>query len=433
MTTAKRVLIVGGGGREHALAWALAKSPQIVPLGGQIFIAPGNGGTALMPQVENVPIAAEDAAGQLTFALANNIDLTVVGPEVPLSLGIVDVFQQEGLQIFGPTQAAAQLETSKAFARAFMQQNHIPSPHYGTFSDFEAARQFVLDFGQPVVVKADGLAAGKGVIVCDDAQQAEDALRQIMLDRAFGQAGEQIVIEERLEGPELSVLAFTDGNTVVMMPPARDHKRIFDGDEGPNTGGMGAVAPVPGVTSAFLNEIQQTILQPAVDGMRAAGTPYSGVLYAGLMLTSKGAKVLEFNCRFGDPEAQTILPLLESDLFDLLWRCTAGTVDQAEIRWKAGTCVTVVAAAPGYPGEYPKGIPISGLENVQDAFVFHAGTAIRDDQIVTAGGRVLCVTATGEDLDTALDTAYSNLSKMHFDGIHYRRDIGRTSTDRVEA
>ncbi len=413
-----KILIVGSGGREHALAWKLAQSP----LAEEIFIAPGNAGTELIGT--NVPIAVEDVAELVAFAREKGIGLTAVGPEIPLALGLVDAFQDAGLAVFGPTQAAAQLETSKAFAKAFMQEVGIPTAVSATFTNYQQAVSYLPD--GPVVVKASGLAAGKGVIVCDNRAEAETALRQIMLDREFGTAGDEVVIEERLTGPEVSLLAFCDGQTAVPLPPARDHKRAFDGDLGPNTGGMGVYAPPPDVDAVLVDHIMRTVIQPAVDGMARRGAPYVGVLYAGIMLTAVGPKVLEFNCRFGDPETQALLPLLDGDLAEILLACATGRLTPEMVRVHSGACATVVMAAPGYPGTYPKGLPITGLEAVpEDVVVFHAGTHHTDGQIVTSGGRVLCVSALGADLATAVSRAYAGVAAIHFDGAHYRTDIGR--------
>ena len=413
-----KILIVGSGGREHALAWKLAQSPLVE----EIFIAPGNAGTGLIGT--NVPIAVEDVAGLVAFAREKGIGLTAVGPEIPLALGLVDAFQAAGLTVFGPTQAAAQLETSKAFAKAFMQEVGIPTAVSATFTNYQQAANYLPD--GPVVVKASGLAAGKGVIVCDNRAEAEAALRQIMLDREFGPAGDEVIIEERLSGPEVSLLAFCDGQTAVPLPPARDHKRAYDGDLGPNTGGMGVYAPPPDVDAALVDHIMRTVIQPAVDGMARRGAPYVGVLYAGIMLTAVGPKVLEFNCRFGDPETQALLPLLDGDLAEILLACAAGRLTPEMVRVHSGACATVVMAAPGYPGTYPKGLPITGLEAVpEEVVVFHAGTHHADGQIVTSGGRVLCVSALGADLATAVSRAYAGVAAIHFDGAHYRTDIGR--------
>ncbi|HID49573.1 MAG TPA: phosphoribosylamine--glycine ligase [Chromatiales bacterium] len=415
------VLIAGSGGREDALAWKLRQSAGV----GRIYIAPGNGGTRRWG--ENVPIAAEDTAALLTFAQEKRVDLTVVGPEAPLAAGIVDAFQAARLPIFGPTQAAAQLEASKAFAKSFMREQGIPTAEFGVFNEYEAARDFLAGAAWPdgAVVKASGLAAGKGVIVCDDLAQADRAAYEMLRERPFGAAGDTIIIEERLIGPELSLLAFADGRTLAPMLPARDHKRFFDGDQGPNTGGMGAYAPPPDVDEALLDEIMRRVMQPALDGLAARGTPYVGVLYAGLMLTAGGLKALEFNCRFGDPETQVILPLLDGDLAQIMLACVRGELAAEMVRPYPGVCAAVVMAAPGYPGSYPKGLPISGLEDVpEDMLVFHAGTVRRDGRFLTNGGRVLAVSARGEDLATAAARAYEGVSRIHFEGAHYRKDIG---------
>ncbi len=420
------VLIVGSGGREHALAWRLAQSKRVT----QLYVAPGNGGTAAL----NVPVSAEDIAGLRAFAESQGIDLTVVGPEVPLAAGIVDAFQAAGLRIFGPSRAAAQLEASKAFAKEIMRACGVPTAAFAAFEDLEEALGYIhsapFASSPGCVIKADGLAAGKGVFVCADRLEAEQALLRILAAREFGESGNRVIIEERMQGPELSVLAFCDGINVALMPPARDHKRVGEGDTGPNTGGMGAFAPAPGFSAEFLAGVRATVLQPIVDGMRARGTPYVGVLYAGLMLTPDGVRVLEYNCRFGDPETQVILPLLESDLLDVFDACIDGKLAQTPIRWSDGSAATVVLAAPGYPGRYPKGAAIHGLGALPAGVqAFHAGTSAQDDVIVTAGGRVLNITATGPDLEAALDAAYRGVSSVSFEGMHYRRDIGRTRSE----
>lgn len=416
----KKVLVIGSGGREHALVWKLAQSPQV----DEIWVAPGNGGTAVLGQ--NIPIPDSDIPALVQFAQENRVDLTVVGPEAPLAAGIVDVFQAKGLSIFGPEKIAAQLESSKAFAKQFMRDHDIPTGDFAVFTDCEDALAYLEKQTNSVVIKASGLAAGKGVIVCDSQEEAEAALRQVMLDKAFGEAGEVVLIEERLGGPEVSVLAFCDGRTVVPMISARDHKRAYDGDQGPNTGGMGVFAPPTDVDDGLLDEVTRTILQPTVDGMAAKGNPYVGVLYAGIMLTEAGPKVLEFNCRFGDPETQVILPMLDGDLVAIMQACLAGQLSPEMVQWHNGACAAVVMAAPGYPGSYPKGLPISGLNGVpDDVLVFHAGTAVARKSVVTTGGRVLAVTARGEDLKTAVRRAYAGVAQIHFDGAHYRTDIGR--------
>lgn len=430
-----KILIVGGGGREHAMAWKLAQSPNVE----QIYVAPGNAGTQWMAEANraastNVAIQADDIENLVRFASEQHIDLTVVGPEAPLAAGIVDAFGAAGLRAFGPSQAAAQLESSKAFSKAFMQRHHIPTAAYGAFTDYDSAAAFVRGFGKPVVVKADGLAAGKGVVVCDTVEDALHALQRILIDSEFGAAGTQVVIEERLTGTEASVLAFCDGQDVIVMPPARDHKRVFDQDEGPNTGGMGAYA-VGDLQQALLSpevlqEVKETVLLPTVRGMKQEGIPYQGVLYAGLMLTADGIRVLEFNARFGDPETQVILPLLKADLVDVLQACIDGNLSTIEEQnlWYKEACAGVVMASGGYPGEYAKGLVINGLEAVEQAVVFHAGTTTnKDGSTVTAGGRVLAVVARRETLDAALNTAYAAVEQIHFEGAHYRKDIGRAA------
>ncbi len=431
----KRVLVIGNGGREHAIAWTLARSPQV----GQVYVAPGNGGTewptnrqarGLQPRAasQNVPVAATDFGGLIAFAQANAIDLTAVGPEVPLAAGIVDAFQAAGLAIWGPTQAAAQLEGSKSFAKDFMQRHAIPTAEYGVFEDYQAACRFVENFGALVVIKADGLTGGKGVLICDSVDDAKDALRLMIVERVFGDAGRRVVVETRLTGREISVLAFCDGKTAITMPVARDHKRAYDGDVGPNTGGMGAYTPTPDVDPALIKQIRQTVLQPVVDGMAAEGMPYVGVLYAGVMLTVDGPRVLEFNCRFGDPETQVILPLLETDLVTIGEACIAGTLDRLDVRWRSDACATIVLASPGYPRAYPTDLTITGLDqcsNETDLFIFSAGTARQGEQVVTAGGRVMAVTAVGSDLPSALQRAYAGVGLVTFDGMHYRHDIGQ--------
>lgn len=419
------ILVVGAGGREHAIAWALSRSPLVEKL----YIAPGNAGTVQVG--ENVAIASDDIPALLAFAQEKHIGLTVVGPEAPLAAGIVDTFQAAGLKIFGPTRAAAQLESSKAFAKAFMRQVGIPTAEYSSFDDYTTALRYVSDARPPIVLKADGLAAGKGVIIAEYRIEAQTALRRMMIEGEFGQASDKVVIEEFLSGEEISVLAFCDGKTVVPMPPARDHKRAFDNDEGLNTGGMGVFAPVPDVNTYVLDEITRRVLQPTVDAMAVRGTPYVGVLFAGMMLTPFGFKTLEFNCRFGDPETEALLLLLETDLAEILLACVEGRLAEINVRWRSGACVSVVLASGGYPEKYDKGLPISGLDDVrdEDVFVFHAGTERKDEQIVTAGGRVLAVSARGKDLPDAIENAYNGLKPIHFDRMHYRRDIGKSLDD----
>ncbi len=426
-----KVLIIGSGGREHALAWKVAQSPAVKGL----WVAPGNAGTELLVERRglaggNVPLNPENVPELLDFAETIGIDLTIVGPEAPLALGIVDAFLRRKLAIFGPTQAAAQIEASKAFAKAFMQRHQIPTARFAVFEDYQQALEYLRQADFPVVVKASGLAGGKGVFVPENRTRAEKALYEMMVRRSFGEAGEQVVIEERLYGQELSVLALSDGQTVMVLPPAQDYKRAFDGDQGPNTGGMGAYAPVPFVGQELLEEIQRTILQPAVDGLRKEGIPYVGVLYAGLMLTAQGPRVLEFNCRFGDPETQVLLPLLESDLVELMQACIAGSLKGMHVECRPISAVTVVLASRGYPGPYEKGKVIQGLEQaeaLEDVLIFHAGTRRAGEQIITSGGRVLNVTAIGDTLPQAVARAYEAVGRISFEGMHYRRDIGQSA------
>jgi phosphoribosylamine--glycine ligase len=434
MAASTDVLVVGSGGREHALAWKLAQSSRV----DHVWVAPGNGGTAgkHMPvetdsasaRVSNVPLSEQDFDALIAFAQQMSNGLTVVGPEAPLAAGIVDAFQSAGLRCFGPTQAAAQMEASKAFAKAFMARHRIPTGRHAAFADYQQALSYMRRVDYNVVIKASGLAAGKGVIVPDTRDEAEAALRRIMVERAFGAAGDEVVIEERLYGQEASVLAFTDGRTVVPMPAAQDHKPIFDGDRGPNTGGMGCYAPAPLIVPSLLDEIVRAVLQPAVDGLQAEGTPYVGVLYAGLMITKSGPRVLEFNCRFGDPETQVILPLLESDLLDVLEACLDGTLDQEQVHWRVGAATTVVAASEGYPANYPTGREITGLEraaSLSGVVVFQAGTRWAEDgRLVTDGGRVLAVAGIDADLDRSISRAYQGMREIHFQGMHFRQDIG---------
>lgn len=421
MMSKLKILVVGSGGREHALAWKLGQSVLVE----RVFVAPGNAGTGMVAQ--NVAISDSDLDGLLAFTQENGIGLTVVGPEVPLADGIVDKFQAAGLPIFGPTQAAAQMESSKAFAKAFMQEYGIPTAKAAVFTDYEDARDYLAENPGPAVIKASGLAAGKGVIVCDDTAQAESALQEIMLDRAFGRAGDEVLIEERMTGPELSLLVLTDGKTAVPLMPSRDHKRAYDHDAGPNTGGMGAFGPPPDVDQTLVDEIMSTVVLPTIRGMAECGTPYVGVLYAGLMLTADGPKVIEFNCRFGDPETQVVLPMLDGDLAEIMLACVDGRLQPDLVQRHSGACATVVMASPGYPGSYPKGLPISGLEDVpEDVMVFHAGTSLADGQVVSSGGRVLTVSARGVDLATAVANAYAGVAKIHFENAHYRTDIGRS-------
>lgn len=423
-----KLLVVGGGGREHALVWKLAQSPQV----SRIYAAPGNAGIA--PLAECVPLAADDVPGLLQFALDNQIDLTVVGPEVPLIGGIVDAFEQKGLRIFGPAREPALIEGSKAYAKGLMLRYGIPTSHFAVFSDADAARHYARTHfsesaDRPLVVKADGEAAGKGVSICRSADEADEALTRMMVERVFGASGETVVIEEFLQGEEASLMAFTDGRTLVPMFAVQDHKRVGDGDTGPNTGGMGCYAPVPLITPALYAQAVEQILEPAVEAIRDTGIPYKGVLYAGVMVTPDGGlQTIEFNCRFGDPETQVVLPLLETDLLDILLAVTDAHLDEIEVQWKAQNAVCVVVASGGYPGAYAKGLPVAGLDQVShlsDVTVFHAGTTLGEDgQVLTDGGRVLGITGLGADFAQARARAYAAVKNIHFDGMQYRTDIG---------
>jgi phosphoribosylamine---glycine ligase len=412
-----RILILGSGGREHALAWKLRQSPWVE----ELLVLPGNGGTGPLPEKFK-------KLSPLACALEVGADLTVVGPEALLAAGVVDEFQTRGLKIWGPNRAAAQIEASKAFAKSFMGRYGIPTAESGAFSDFQAAADYLESRAEHVVIKASGLAAGKGVILPESPQEGLQSLREIMLHKKFGAAGDQVVIEERLSGPEISVLAFCDGRNFSLMPPAQDHKRAFEHDTGPNTGGMGAYAPAPLCTPQLLAEIEQRVIQPALAGLLAEGCPYVGVLYAGLMLTEGGPKVLEFNCRLGDPETQVILPLLETDLLAIIEHSLAGTLSTLEVTWKSGSAATVVLASGGYPGEYETGKEISGLAEageLEGVVVFHAGTRRAEaGRLLTAGGRVLNVTGIGPTLAEALARAYAGARQIKFEGMFYRTDIG---------
>jgi phosphoribosylamine--glycine ligase len=426
------VLVVGNGGREHALAWKLSQSPRA----DRVFVAPGNAGTAA--DAENVPISSDDFAALIRFAKENRVDLTVVGPEAPLAAGIVDAFEQEGLRVFGPSKAAAELEASKAFCKDLLHSAAVPTAEYHTFRDAPSAVKFLQEReDMPIVVKADGLAAGKGVIVCDRRDEAIDAVLRIARERVFGEAGNRVVIEERLHGEEASVLALTDGRTIVTLPPAQDHKRAHDGDTGPNTGGMGAYCPAPLVDDAMLHWVEEHILVPTVHAMKRCRRPFRGVLYAGLMVTNQGPKLLEYNVRFGDPECQPILMRLKSDLLDVLEAVVQGRLDQLEpLEWDPRAAVCVVMASEGYPESYAKGFPIRGLDEaakVPDAKVFHAGTTLQGGQVLTSGGRVLGVTALGESIAKAKLQAYTAVKCIRWDGAWCRKDISDKAFARAAA
>ena len=416
-----KVLIVGGGGREHAIAWALAKSPKVT----QLFCAPGNGGIASVAQC--VPIKATDVEGMVAWARDNAMDFVVVAPDDPLALGMVDALEAAGIPAFGPRADAAIIEASKSFSKRLMEKYHIPTAKYQTFTELEPALAYIEAQGAPIVVKADGLALGKGVIVAQTVAEAQDAVRSMMSGHKFGDAGARVVIEECMTGPELTVLAFCDGEHLVPMPSSQDHKRAFDGNQGPNTGGMGAISPSPNYTPEVAARCMKEIFLPTLAALKAEGRPFHGVLYFGLMLTPDGPKVVEYNARFGDPECQAVLSLLESDLLDILLACRSGTLDQVDIRWRDQAACCLVLASGGYPGSYQTGYPISGLEEAgKSAVVFHAGTrADGQGGVVTSGGRVLGVTALGADLNAAIDGAYAAAKHISFTDMHYRTDIGR--------
>jgi phosphoribosylamine--glycine ligase len=417
-----KILVVGNGGREHALAWRIAQSPRVE----RVFVAPGNAGTAL--EAENVPIAADDVPKLIAFARQNGIGLTVIGPEAPLAAGIVDAFQESELRVFGPSKLAAELESSKVFCKNLLRHADVATAEYRVFQNARSAVTYLKERDDvPVVVKADGLAAGKGVVVCENREQALAAVERIAVEREFGAAGDQLVIEERLHGQEASVLALTDGQTLLTMPPCQDHKPAFDGDRGPNTGGMGAYCPTPLVTDQLLAQLEEKVLVPTVHQMKRSRRPFRGVLYAGLMITSQGVKVLEYNVRFGDPECQPLLMRLQSDLVDLLDATVDGRLDEiAPPQWEPRPAVCVVMASEGYPGKYERGQPIRGLEEaarLADVKVFHAGTALKDGQVVTDGGRVLGVTALGTSISAAKLQAYTAVKCVRFSGAWCRKDI----------
>ena len=416
-----KVLLIGSGGREHALAWKLVQSPKVEKL----WVAPGNPGIALLDKCECISLDVENLNLVADFAEENKIDLTVVGPEAPLVAGLADVFEARGLAVFGPSKAAAQLEGSKAFSKNIMAKYNVPTAFFKICDNLEDAKAYVEEKGAPIVVKADGLAAGKGVVVAFTKEEALAALDDMMGDFKFGSAGARVVLEEFMDGEEASLLAFTDGKIIVTMIASQDHKRVFDGDQGPNTGGMGTYAPAPVLTSALREKATEEILKPMVAAMQAEGTPYKGCLYAGLMVKGDSVKVVEFNCRFGDPETQVVLPLLDSDLAEIMLACATGKLDQVEINWSNQAAVCVVIASGGYPESYEKGKEISGLVQAAEAgsVVFHAGTKLSDNKIVTAGGRVLGVTAVAENIKAARDKAYQGVEKISFEKAFYRKDI----------
>ncbi len=423
-----KVLVIGGGGREHALVWKIAQSPLVE----KVFCAPGNPGTAQL--AENVAIGVDQLDKLLAFAYENKIDLTVVGPEQPLSLGIVDLFESHGLKVFGPSQKAAFIEGSKAFSKDLMQKYHVPTAAYGVFTDQAEAEAFIERTGAPIVVKSDGLAAGKGVIIAQTCEEAVSAVRDMLSGNSFGTAGSRVVIEEFLTGEEASFLVITDGKNIIPLASAQDHKAIFDGDLGPNTGGMGAYSPAPVVTQDIHDKAMQQVIQPIVAGMAAEGRPYRGVLYAGLMVKDGQVKTLEFNARFGDPECQPLLMRMKSDIVPVLMAVALGNLSGIDISWHDKAAVCVVMAAEGYPGDYRKGDGIEGLEDaarIDDVYVFHAGTTLLNNRCVTNGGRVLGVTALGDSIQKSINTAYRAVDCISWKGAQFRRDIGKKALGRI--
>jgi len=423
-----KVLVIGSGGREHALVWKISRSPRVTKL----YCAPGSAGIGEL--AERVAIAPEQIEALADFAARQAIDLTVVGPELPLTLGIADLFQSRGLKIFGPNKAAAQLEGSKAFAKTILEENNIPTAAFGAFSDAPSAKAYLAQRRSPYVIKADGLAAGKGVLICPDRAQAEAAIDEILVRRAFGSAGAKVVIEEFLDGEEASFMALTDGEHILPLASSQDHKRVFDDDQGPNTGGMGAYSPAPVVTAELHDRILRDVFAPLLHGLKKTGILYRGVLYAGLMITEDGPKVLEFNARFGDPECQPIMMRLKSDLVPLLEAAIDGRLDRVQAQWFEEPAVCVVLCAGGYPGAYGRGQEIHGLKKLADwetGFVFHSGTALDGGRWVTAGGRVLGVTARGKTIAAAAHEAYRAAGEISWDGMHYRKDIARRAIGRL--
>jgi len=425
-----KVLIIGGGGREHALAWKTAQAADVT----EVFVAPGNAGTALEPNLTNVNIAVDDLPGLVNFAKENNIALAIVGPEVPLVLGLVDAFSEAGLKCFGPTAGAAQLEGSKAFSKDFLAKHNIPTAAYDVFTEIEPAHAYLDKVGVPIVIKADGLAAGKGVILADTMAEAKEAVSDMLAGNKFGGAGSRVVIEEFLVGEEASFIVMADGKNVLPMATSQDHKARNNGDTGPNTGGMGAYTPAPVVTRSIHNRIMDEVIYPTIKGMAKDGLPYTGFLYAGVMIDASGApKVLEFNCRFGDPETQPIMMRLQSDLHTLCLAAIDGKLDTVTAKWDSRAALGVVMAAGGYPDEYRKNDVISGIEqaNASDLKVFHAGTTLNENnEVTTSGGRVLCVTALGENVTAAQKRAYEGVAMINWDEVYYRTDIGHRAVSR---
>lgn len=416
------VLVIGSGGREHALAWKLAQSAGVE----KVYVAPGNGGSK--GKISNVDIDFLDAEALVNFAQDNKIDLSVIGQEASSEAGVVDAFKAAGLKIFGPTKAAVRIESSKAFSKELMKSEGIPTAEFRNFTDPKKAAEYAKSRSLPVVIKADGLAGGKGVLICQNIAEIDNGIDEIMVKKAFGDSGNTIVVENFLKGQEVSIHALSDGKNSVIFPTSQDHKQIFDGDKGPNTGGMGVIAPVSWVTPDQLEFVNQKVVQPTLKGMEKRGDVFRGCLYPGLMIDGDDVQVLEFNARFGDPEAEVYMRLFDGNLYEILLACADGTLDPANVKWKSGFAVAVVLASPGYPGVYQKGLPISGIEEAEkldDIVVFHAGTGMKDGQLVTAGGRVLNVTGTGATLDEALDKVYAAIKLINFEGMQYRTDIGR--------
>ncbi len=413
-----RVLVVGSGGREHAIVWALSKSPRVT----ELFCAPGNAGIAQLATC--VPVKATDVDAMVAWAKENKMDFVMVAPDDPLALGMVDALEKAGIPAFGPRKNAAVIEASKAFSKELMRKYHIPTAKYATFTDMDAAIQYIHEQGAPIVVKADGLALGKGVTVAATEDEAVEAVREMMADNKFGASGSTVVIEECMTGPEVTVLCFADGEHIAPMPSSQDHKRAFDGNQGPNTGGMGAISPTPYYTPEIAQKCVTEIFEPTMAAMKAEGRPFQGVIYFGLMLTPEGPKVVEYNARFGDPECQALLMRLDTDLMDILEACVNGTLDRLDIHWKQEASCCLVLASGGYPVAYEKGKVITGLDAVENAIVFHAGTAAKNGAIVTNGGRGVGVTALGKTLEDAIQNAYAAAKPIHFDGMHFRTDIG---------
>jgi len=416
-----KVLVIGGGGREHAIVHKLSQSPKV----DKIYCAPGNAGIGLLAECVDIKIG--DIEKLKEFAIKNNIDLTVVGPEMPLVQGIVDEFEKAGLKIFGPNKSAAAIEGSKYFTKQLLSKYNIPTGRFKAFDKYQEVLKFLKETWYPVVMKADGLAQGKGVFIVKDFIEAKEVLDLMMKKRIFGASGDIVIIEEMLFGKEASVFAFTDGENILPMVSAMDYKKVYEGDKGPNTGGMGSIAPNPYLEEETLKEVMESILKPMVKALQKEGIVYKGVLYAGLMLTKEGPKVLEFNARFGDPETQVVLPLLKTDLIDIMEATIEGKLDKIQIEWENKKAVCVVAVSNGYPGEYQIGFEITGLEKVKEAFVYHAGTALKDGKITTSGGRVLAVTTTGDSYEEAREKVYKEIEKIRFDGMYYRKDIALVS------